>query len=127
MNKTTLQVTVDEETKNISDKVLSQLGLDLSDAVNIFLKQVALQGGLPFEVKLNEHNAVIEIKQNRDNIFAVKNMDEIEDAILEDVNNILAIGKFAKEFDKCFITSGKEWFKFGKSNDKMNNYIREMV
>ena len=34
---------------------MNDLGLDLSSAVNIFLKQVVLQGGLPFQVKYPQY------------------------------------------------------------------------
>lgn len=35
--------------------MVNELGLDLSSAVNIFLKQVVLQGGLPFQVKYPQY------------------------------------------------------------------------
>ncbi len=36
----------------IAESVLEQLGIPLSNAVNIFLRQVVLQRGIPFEIKL---------------------------------------------------------------------------
>lgn len=45
------QIRIEEETKKEATALLEGLGLNLSDAVNIFLKQVVLRGGIPFEVK----------------------------------------------------------------------------
>ena len=38
---------------------MNELGLDLSCAVNIFLKQVVLQGGLPFQVKYSQYKTEV--------------------------------------------------------------------
>ena len=38
---------------------MNELGLDLSCAVNIFLKQVVLQGGLPFQVKYPQYKTEV--------------------------------------------------------------------
>lgn len=51
------QIRIEDETKKQASKVLDGLGLNLSGAVNIFLKQVILQNGIPFEVKYPEHKA----------------------------------------------------------------------
>ena len=44
------QVRIDETLKKQSAELFSQLGIDMSSAVNIFLKQCVMRGGLPFEV-----------------------------------------------------------------------------
>ena len=49
------QIRIDEETKKQAVELLAGLGLTLSDAVNIFLKQILLQGGIPFDVKYPEY------------------------------------------------------------------------
>lgn len=43
---------VEPELKAQAEIVLNQLGLPMSNAIGIFLKQVVLQRGLPFEVKI---------------------------------------------------------------------------
>jgi DNA-damage-inducible protein J len=48
----TMHIRVDPEVKAGAEATLSQLGLSIADAVNIFFRQVMLTGGLPFEVKL---------------------------------------------------------------------------
>jgi len=53
MEKTTnLNLQVDTAVKERAEKIFSQLGLPISTAVNLFLNQVSLKGGLPFEVTL---------------------------------------------------------------------------
>ncbi len=44
------QVRIDETLKKQSAELFSQLGIDMSSAVNMFLKQCVMRGGLPFEV-----------------------------------------------------------------------------
>lgn len=45
---------VEPEVKEQAEEVLNQLGIPMSNAVSMFLKQVILQRGIPFEVKLPE-------------------------------------------------------------------------
>jgi len=45
---TTLNIRIEESTKNKANKTLSSLGLDMSTAVKIFLNQVITENGLPF-------------------------------------------------------------------------------
>ena len=44
------QIGIEEATKIKAVELLEGLGLNLSDAVNMFLRQVILQKGIPFEV-----------------------------------------------------------------------------
>ena len=48
------QIRIEENTKKQAVELLEGLGLNLSDAVNMFLRQVILQKGIPFEVKYPE-------------------------------------------------------------------------
>jgi len=43
---------VDPELKAEADKVLRGLGLSTTDALNVFLHQVVLHQGLPFDVRM---------------------------------------------------------------------------
>ena len=53
MAKTTnLYVRVEPGLKEQAEAVLEQLGMPVSNAINIFLKQVVMQRGIPFDVKL---------------------------------------------------------------------------
>ncbi|MBQ9209510.1 MAG: type II toxin-antitoxin system RelB/DinJ family antitoxin [Oscillospiraceae bacterium] len=43
---------VDPETKEQAELILSQLGIPMSNAVGMFLKQVVIHRGIPFDMKL---------------------------------------------------------------------------
>ena len=55
MANVTTSIRMDADTKRIAAELLNELGLDLSSAVNIFLRQVILHGGLPFEIKYPQY------------------------------------------------------------------------
>lgn len=48
----TLNLRVNPEVKSEAENVLSQLGISMSTAVNMYLRQIALTGGIPFTLKL---------------------------------------------------------------------------
>jgi DNA-damage-inducible protein J len=43
---------LDKRTKEQAQKVLRMLDISMSEAVKLFLRQVALQRGIPFEIKI---------------------------------------------------------------------------
>ena len=47
-----LYVRIEPEIKEQAEKILSTLGIPASNAINMFYKQIILQRGLPFEVKI---------------------------------------------------------------------------
>jgi DNA-damage-inducible protein J len=53
MSKTaTIQARIDPEVKKQAKAVLDRLHLSMSEAISMFLTQVSLQKGIPFEVKI---------------------------------------------------------------------------
>ena len=51
MSTTTIQIRTDTEVKETVDSIFKQLGITMSDGINIFLRQVQMKQGFPFEVK----------------------------------------------------------------------------
>ncbi|MCH4165195.1 MAG: type II toxin-antitoxin system RelB/DinJ family antitoxin [Lentilactobacillus diolivorans] len=49
--KTSISITTNLADKQRATKIFNSLGLNLSTAINIFLKKSIAEGGLPFEVK----------------------------------------------------------------------------
>ncbi len=43
---------VDKTTKKEVEKIIQGLGLNMSDAIRIYLNQIILTNGLPFDIKL---------------------------------------------------------------------------
>ncbi|MDR1070545.1 MAG: type II toxin-antitoxin system RelB/DinJ family antitoxin [Gracilibacteraceae bacterium] len=54
----TIQFRTDELTKVQSSAIFQQLGITMSDAINMFLRQSILHGGLPFELKIPRYNKI---------------------------------------------------------------------
>ena len=53
MEKTaTLNLRISPEVKQQAEEVLSRLGLPMSTAIEIYLRQISLTGGIPFPVAL---------------------------------------------------------------------------
>ena len=50
MSKVSTNISIDAETKAKAQVMLADLGLDLSTAVNIFLKQMLYEGGIFFSI-----------------------------------------------------------------------------
>ena len=59
MATTPTQIRIDEATKKQAVELLEGLGINLSDAINMFLKQVILRGGIPFEVRYPEYKSEV--------------------------------------------------------------------
>lgn len=53
---TIVSIRTDNNVKNQAEYILNELGLNLSTAVNIFLRQVIREKGIPFDVKLDIPN-----------------------------------------------------------------------
>lgn len=59
MAKTTsIYARVEPEIKEQAEKVLSQLGIPVSSAISMFLRQVVIKRGIPFDVTLPENMPV---------------------------------------------------------------------
>ena len=56
MATTPTQIRIDSTVKEEATALFSELGMDMSSAVNIFLRQCILRGGLPFPVELPKYN-----------------------------------------------------------------------
>jgi addiction module RelB/DinJ family antitoxin len=81
---------VEPEIKEQAEKVLNQLGIPMSNAIGLFLRQVIMQRGIPFDMKLpNRKPAAIgamnaaeinaELEKGYDDVVAgrVHNLDDV--------------------------------------------------
>ncbi|TDQ38309.1 DNA-damage-inducible protein J [Aureibacillus halotolerans] len=50
MAQKNVNIRMDEDLKKEAEALFSELGLNMSTAVNIFIRQALRQGGIPFEV-----------------------------------------------------------------------------
>ena len=66
----TIQLRVEPAVKEDVEKLLNRLGLSTIKAINIFLNQIILTGGLPFSVKVPRPNEIT--------LAAIKEAEEIK-------------------------------------------------
>ena len=89
MKNVTTSIRIDSNTKQAATELLNELGLDLSSGVNIFLKQVVLQGGLPFQVKYPQYKPeVIEAMEEAEKLSRNPNIKKYSSfsEVLEDID-----------------------------------------
>lgn len=78
----TLHVRIKPETKLQAEETLNDLGLSITEAINIFLNQVILTSSIPFEIKKPNYNletlrAIQETEKINKNDKSYNNIKEI--------------------------------------------------
>lgn len=63
MRNDVIHVRVSDDLKKTVDEILSDLGLTLSYAVNMYLKQIELKKGIPFPIELSDSKQSEDIYQ----------------------------------------------------------------
>ena len=73
MSKVSTNISIDAETKAKAQVMLAELGMDLSTAVNIFLRQMLYEGGIPFSITREVPNKVtltaMEAAEKREDVY----------------------------------------------------------
>ena len=90
MSTTPTQIRIDADVKKEANDLFARLGLDMSSAVNLFLHQCVLRGGLPFNVEVPRYSqqtlaAMAEAKRiSQDpSVEGYTSMDELRKALEE--------------------------------------------
>ena len=88
---TPTQVRIDSDIKKQASDLFATLGLDMSSAVNLFLHQCVLRGGIPFNVEVPKYNqetllAMAEAEKiSKDpNVKGYETMEDLKKALMED-------------------------------------------
>lgn len=82
MSKTaSIYARVEPKIKEDAENILNQLGIPMSNAINIFLRQIILQNGLPFEVKISDDRplAYEELTPEEFNLEIEKGFKDLEE------------------------------------------------
>lgn len=62
----TLHTRVEPDIKAKADAVLGQLGISTTEAINMFLHQIVINNGIPFEVKIPNSETIAAIREIED-------------------------------------------------------------
>jgi len=78
---------IDEELKREAEAIFNELGLNMSTAMNIFLRYSVRYGGIPFDLRIEKPNeetraAIDDVNNNRN---MSKTFDSVS-ALMEDLN-----------------------------------------
>ena len=66
MATTNLNIRTDKEMKERAEAIFFELGLNMTTAINIFLRQAIQYQGLPFDVRLDESRKLMEVLADLD-------------------------------------------------------------
>lgn len=84
---TSVTVRLNKDVKNQAQRIYAELGIDMTTAINVFLRQSIRSNGFPFEVNLNVPNSVtfaaMRATQNNEDMHGP--FDSVE-ALMEDLN-----------------------------------------
>ena len=83
---TSITIRMNKETKQQAQQIFAALGVDMSTAINIFLRQAINYKGFPFDVTLNVPNSVtlaaIEDAEKDENLHGpVNSVSELMEAL----------------------------------------------
>lgn len=75
-NNKQIQIRIDAKTKTEANKVLNNLGMDMSSAVKLFLRQMIKVGNLPFELRGENGLTLYNTEILRESIISAKNSNK---------------------------------------------------
>ena len=75
----TIQTRVDPVVKNNAQIILKKLNISMSEAISMYLSQITLQKGIPFELKIPNQVTAQTLKstENGNDIHKVDSIDEL--------------------------------------------------
>jgi DNA-damage-inducible protein J len=75
----TIQTRVDPKIKRDAQKILSTLNISMSEAISLYLTQITLKKGIPFEIKIpNKLTAqTLKASENGKKLHKVSNVEEL--------------------------------------------------
>ena len=88
MSMKNLNIRIDEDLKTKAEDVFSELGMNMTTALTIFLKTSVRYGGIPFELRLDTPN--VETAQAIEDVNNNKGLSQTFDSISEMMGNLNA-------------------------------------
>lgn len=83
MGTKTINARIDETTKKDAEAVLKSLGLNMSQAINLFFKQVVYTRGIPFELRLPNKTTVETFRKTDagEDLHTVENVEKLAEEL----------------------------------------------
>jgi len=82
----TIQFRTDDQTKTASTAIFDQLGITMSEAINLFLRQAIMKGGIPFSLTVpGKQETRAEVLENEALIDALKRYKSINGNAIFDI------------------------------------------
>lgn len=93
MSKTTANISIDADVKAQAQALFAELGMDLSTAINVFLRQAIRENAIPFEVTnevpnkvtLSAMKEVEEMKKHPEAYRGYRDVDQMMEDILSEL------------------------------------------
>ena len=81
---------VDPETKAQAEAILDQLGIPMSNAIGMFLKQIVMHRGIPFDMKLpaNTPLSISSMTKEQFDMEMQKGMDDIAAGRISSIDSV---------------------------------------
>ena len=89
-NTVNLSIRMDKNLKEQADSLFSELGMNMTTALNIFVRQSVRQGKIPFEIKLNS--------PNDETLAAIREIEEMRSGLIP--KQPMSVADFAREMDE---------------------------
>ncbi|QBZ12828.1 addiction module antitoxin RelB/DinJ family protein [Streptococcus mitis] len=80
-----MSIRLDSEVKEQAQQVFSNLGMDMTTAINIFLRQAIQYQGLPFDVRLDGNRKLLEVLTDLDQNRNMSQSFESVSDLMEDL------------------------------------------
>lgn len=127
MESTNLNIRIEKDVKIKAEKLFDALGLNMTSAVNIFLRQAIRENGIPFEIKINTPNetTLAAIQEGKaivrdKNLRGYNNMEDLR-AALESWNMKLNSLRNSKKIWNLQKKQGKDTEKLYEVIEKLAN------
>ena len=85
---TNMNIRMEKEVKEQAQQIFAQLGMDMTTAVNVFLRQAIRYNGFPFELRIDKPNAetiaaIQEVQQMKQDPSLGKTYTDVEEMMKE--------------------------------------------
>jgi len=83
MKSATIRARIEPDLKNSVENILSTLGMNTSDAITLFYKQIELHRGLPFKVEIPNEETIKALKDanNKQNLTECSSAEDMFDKL----------------------------------------------